>query len=87
MCVNLLLTESPEPLPILKRRHGHQPEDDLIVHPGATSGRLAGARGSGIMSVRSVQPNGTLLFEIALTMLGIVGIGLPLAFVIILVCR
>jgi hypothetical protein len=46
--------------------------------------RLAG---SGIMSVRSVQPGGTLLFEIALAIFGIVGIGLPLALVIILVCR
>jgi hypothetical protein len=59
----------------------------LIVHPGATSERLAGARGSGIMSVRSVQPNGTLLFEIVLTISGIIGIGLPLALIIILVCR
>jgi hypothetical protein len=39
------------------------------------------------MSVRSVQPNGTLLFEIALTVLGIVSIAFPLALVIILVCR
>jgi hypothetical protein len=39
------------------------------------------------MSVRGVQPNGTLLFEIALTIFGIVGIGLPLALIIILVCR
>ena len=37
------------------------------------------------MSVRSVQPNGALLFEIALAIFG-VGIGLP-ALVIILVCR
>jgi hypothetical protein len=59
----------------------------LIVHPGATSRGLAGARGSGIMSVRSVLPNGTLLFEIALTALGIVSIAFPLALVIILVCR
>jgi hypothetical protein len=39
------------------------------------------------MSVRSVQPNGTLLYEIALTVFGIVSIGLPLALIIILVCR
>jgi hypothetical protein len=39
------------------------------------------------MSVRSVQPNGTLLFEIALTAFGIVSIAFPLALVIILVCR
>jgi hypothetical protein len=39
------------------------------------------------MSVRSVQPSGTIFFEIALTIFGIVGIGLPLALVIILVCR
>jgi len=39
------------------------------------------------MSVRSVLPNGTLLFEIALTALGIVSIAFPLALVIILVCR
>jgi hypothetical protein len=40
MRVNLLLTESPEPLPILKRRHGHWPEDDFDC---SSSGRRAKA--------------------------------------------
>jgi hypothetical protein len=39
------------------------------------------------MSVRSVQTSGTLLFEIALAIFGVAGIGLPLALIIILVCR
>jgi hypothetical protein len=38
------------------------------------------------MSVRSVGSNGNLLIEILLTIVGIVLIGLPLAFVVILVC-
>ena len=37
------------------------------------------------MSVRSVRSNGSLLIEIALTIVSIVLIGLPLAFVVILV--
>ena len=47
---------------------------------------LAGARRSGIMSVRSVRPNANLLIEITLAILGTLGIGLSLAIVIILVC-
>ena len=66
--------------------HGLWPEGDLIVHPGATSQRLVGARRSVVMSVRSVRPNGNLLIEIALALLGTLGIGLSLAMVIILVC-
>jgi hypothetical protein len=38
------------------------------------------------MSVRSMGPNGALLSEIALTILGIISIGIPLALVLILVC-
>jgi hypothetical protein len=38
------------------------------------------------MSVRSVRQGGNLLVEIALTFLGVLGIGLPLAIAIILVC-
>ncbi|SHN85672.1 hypothetical protein SAMN05444170_6394 [Bradyrhizobium erythrophlei] len=38
------------------------------------------------MSVRSVWLNGALLSEIALTIMGILSIGIPLALVIILVC-
>ena len=63
MRVNLLLSESPELLPIL--RYG----------------------GSGIMSVRSVQPGGNLLSDVALTVFGIASISIPLALVIILICR
>jgi hypothetical protein len=37
------------------------------------------------MSVRSVRPSGALS-EIALTILGIMSIGLPLALILILVC-
>jgi hypothetical protein len=38
------------------------------------------------MSVRSVGSNGNLLIEIVLTIVSIVLIGFPLAFVVILVC-
>ena len=38
------------------------------------------------MSVRSVGPDGNLLIEIALTMIGALGLSLPLAIVIIWVC-
>jgi hypothetical protein len=39
------------------------------------------------MSVRSVRPNGNLLSDVALTIFGIASISVPLALVIILICR
>jgi hypothetical protein len=39
------------------------------------------------MLVRSVRQGGNLLIEIALTFLGVLTIGLPLALAIILMCR
>jgi hypothetical protein len=39
------------------------------------------------MPVRSVWPNGNLLSEVALTIFGIATISIPLALVIILICR
>jgi hypothetical protein len=39
------------------------------------------------MSVRRVRPNGNLLSDVALTIFGIASISVPLALVIILICR
>jgi len=39
------------------------------------------------VSVRSLGPNGNLLSEIVLTIFGIATISIPLALVIILICR
>ena len=67
-------------------RHGLVRRRQLSVDPSGDERKLAGAQRNNVMIVRSVPNASNPLSEFALTILGTLGLGLPMALVIIWIC-